>query len=267
MRLHNKVALITGATGGIGSAISRLFAQEGAKVIVAARKADLANKLVDDIRCNGGEAIFMQLEITNVKQWNDVITQIKELYGALHILVNNAATNEKCTMPEVDLDQWNKVMAINVTAPMLGIQSCAPLIKESGGGSIVNISSLGGILGGPSTSYVTSKWAMCGLSRSTAFTFADWGIRSNTICPGFIEGTNMTNAILSSDAKKMGKTIGDYALTGHYGTTRELAQAALFLASDESSYITGVELPVDGGLYSAGIYATMLENKDIFKSK
>jgi NAD(P)-dependent dehydrogenase (short-subunit alcohol dehydrogenase family) len=122
------------------------------------------------------------------------------MFGSLHILVNNAGTNELCAVPNVDVDQWNKVMSINVTGPMMGIQACAALMKESWGGSIVNISSLAGMQGTFSTAYSTSKWALNGLSASVAFNLADWGIRSNVICPGFIRNTNLTNVIESAQA-------------------------------------------------------------------
>ncbi len=251
MRLEGKVAIVTGSTSGIGEAIARRFAAAGAKVVIAARKENIAQQIIREIRASGGEAIFSHLEVSEPDQWANTLKLTRETYGALHILVNNAGSNAKCGMPDVDLEEWDRIMAINVTGPMVGIQTCAPLIRDSGGGSIVNISSLGGLLAGPSTAYCTTKWAMCGLSRSAAFTFASWGIRSNAICPGFIAGTNMTKAILAHDTKD---TIGDHALLGRYGTTEELASVAEFLASDDSSYVTGLEIPVDGGLYSAGIY-------------
>lgn len=255
MRLKNKVAIVTGSTSGIGLAIAKLFASEGAKVVVAARKEELAKKVVSEIKAEGGEATFIKLEVTDKEQWEDAVKQVKEMYSSLHILVNNAGTNEMCALPHVDLDQWNKIMAINVTGPMMGIQACAPLMKESGGGSIVNISSLAGMQGTPGTAYTTSKWALRGLSASAAYGLSNWGIRSNVICPGFIGNTNMTNAI---EAQSGGQNpLANFALLGRSGETMELAQAALFFASDESSYVTGIDMPVDGGLYDAGVYSIM----------
>jgi NAD(P)-dependent dehydrogenase (short-subunit alcohol dehydrogenase family) len=253
MRLKNKVAIVTGSTSGIGLAIARLFASEGAKVIIAARKEELANQIVAEIKAEGGEATFLRLEVTDQKNWEDLVKQVQEIYGSLHILVNNAGTNELCALPNVDLDLWNKVMAINVTGPMMGIQTCAPLMKESGSGSIVNISSIAGMLGTPSTAYSTSKWALNGLSASAAFNLANWGIRSNIICPGFIANTNLTKPM----TEKLGDNnpMNNIILLGRFGQTPELAQAALFLASDDSSYVTGTILPVDGGLTDAGHYS------------
>lgn len=253
MRLKNKVAIVTGSTSGIGLAIAKLFASEGAKVVIAARKEDVANKIVSEIKADGGEATFIKLEVTEKADWENVVNQVKAKYGSLHILVNNAGTNEMCSLPNIDLDKWQKIMNINVTGPLMGMQLCAPLMKESGGGSIVNISSIAGMLGTPSTAYSTSKWALNGLSANAAFSLGNWGIRSNVISPGFIANTNLTNAMPSGGKDP----IADIALVSRSGQTMELAQAALFLASDESSYVTGVNIPVDGGLTDGGHYLLM----------
>lgn len=253
MKLKNKVAIVTGSTSGIGLAIAKLFANEGAKVVIAARKEDVANQIVSEIKADGGEATFIKLEVTDKAQWENVVNKVKEIYGCLHILVNNAGTNELCSLPNIDLDKWNKIMDINVTGPLMGMQLCAPLMKESGGGSIVNISSIAGMLGTPSTAYSTSKWALNGLSANAAFSLANWGIRSNVISPGFIANTNLTNAMPSGGKDP----ISDIALLGRSGKTMELARAALFLASDDSSYVTGINMPVDGGLTDSGHYSLM----------
>jgi NAD(P)-dependent dehydrogenase (short-subunit alcohol dehydrogenase family) len=255
MRLKDKVALVTGATSGIGEAIARLFAQEGAKVLLGGRKDALGQSIVADIQANGGDATYVHLEVTEPTDWQNAVKTAQQVYGKLTILVNNAGTNEACAFPNIDLDHWNQIMAINVTGPMLGIDACAPLMKQAGGGAIVNISSLGGMYGTPSTAYSTSKWAIRGLSANAAFSFSDWGIRSNVIAPGFIGGTNMTKAILKANQGQ--DVMGQMTLLGRSGKTNELAQAALFLASDDAAYITGLDIPVDGGLYTAGYYGTM----------
>lgn len=262
-RLEGKVALVTGATSGIGEETARLFAAEGARVGVGGRKPEKAARVVESIKAAGGEAVFVPLEVTDPDQWDAAVAQLREAYGELHILVNNAGTNEPCMLPKVDLDEWNKILAINVTGPMLGIKACAPLMRESGGGSIVNISSLAGLLGTPGTAYTTSKFALRGLSAAAAFDYCDWSIRSNVICPGFIGGTDMTNAIdkgvMDNPIMKKftggGNPMAKMALSGREGRTSELAAAVLFLASDESSYVNGVEIPVDGGLYATGVYS------------
>ena len=262
MKLENKVAIVTGSTSGIGLAIAKLYASEGAKVVIAARKEELANKIVSEIKADGGEAMFAKLEVSSKKDWGNVINRTVAAYGSIHILVNNAGTNEPCTFPKIEFEQWDKVMAINVTGPAMGIQLCAPYMKEAGGGAIVNISSLAGMQGTPNAAYSTSKWALIGLSASAAYSYAGWGIRSNTISPGFIQNTNLTKAI----STKMGGTnpMDNIIALGRSGEPVELAQAALFFASEDSSYITGVNIAVDGGLTSAGHYSMMRPQMSMF---
>ncbi len=246
MRLKNKVALITGATGGMGSACVRLFAQEGAAVVIAARKEDLAHALEKEIKDAGGKALFVKLDVRNQDHWTEAVKKVEDTFGALHILVNNAGVNTPSVLPYVNMEVWQDVLATNLTGPLMGIQACAPLMRKSGGGSIINIGSIGGMTANFSTAYSSSKWALRGLSGSAAFCLADWGIRSNMIEPGFIE-TNMTKGMPTSQ-------IGDMALVRRVGKAYDIAHAALFLASDESSYTTGSEILVDGGFYAPGPY-------------
>lgn len=257
MRLKDKVAIVTGSTSGIGLATAKLFAKEGAKVVLAARKEDVANEIVKEIEADGGEAMFVHLEVSDPNEWELAAKKTMETYGALHILVNNAGVNTPVVFPRIDIDAWNKVMDIDVTGPMVGIQTCAPYMKASGGGSIINIASLAGMFGTVGTAYSTAKWALRGLSASAAASYGSWGIRSNVVDPGFIAGTNLTNKIQQGLAANnvSSNPLADLASLERGGTTDELANAVLFLASDESSYVTGIEIPVDGGLYASGIYA------------
>lgn len=257
MRLEGKVALITGATGGMGTATARMFAKEGATTLIAARHDDLAAPLVNDITEAGGRASFARLEITNAQHWEAAVEQAKKEYGGLNILVNTAATNAPVMFPQVDIDAWNKVFETNVTAMMVGIQICAPLIRDSGGGSIINIGSVAGLSGSLTTAYSSSKWAVEGLSRSAAYIYADWGIRCNVIQPGMI-ATNMTAPMIDNPAMKaiFDQQINDTVLLRRMGQPDEIAATALFLASDESSYITGTDVIVDGGWTSAAAYLT-----------
>ena len=208
MRLENKVALITGAYGGMGRASARLFVKEGAAVVLAGRKEERGLALEKEITDAGGKALFVKLDVTDPLQWEDAVQKTKDTFGALHILVNIVGSNELSMIPNVDLEKWNDIFEINVNSVVIGVQSCAPLMKESGGGSIVNIGSVAGITGNFSSAYSASKWALEGLSRSIAYTLADWGIRCNVIQPGFIE-TDMTSGMMNNPLAKrlMGKTL------------------------------------------------------------
>jgi NAD(P)-dependent dehydrogenase (short-subunit alcohol dehydrogenase family) len=160
-------------------------------------------------------------------------------------------------IPTVDIEKWNEIFQINVNSVVIGVQACAPLIKESGGGSIVNIGSVAGMTGNFSSAYSASKWALEGLSRSIAYNLADWGIRCNVIQPGFIE-TDMTKEMVSNPlSKKMASsTFNNTVLLRRAGKAEEIAYTVLFLASDESSYITGTDIVVDGGWFAAAPYLT-----------
>jgi NAD(P)-dependent dehydrogenase (short-subunit alcohol dehydrogenase family) len=255
MRLESKVALITGSYGGMGRASARLFAKEGATVFIAGRNEERGDALVAEINEAGGKAHFVELDVVNQDQWDAAIVRIKEQAGALHILMNIVGSNALVRLPKVDIDEWNKVFEINVTGTLRGIQTCAPLIRDSGGGSIVNIGSVAGITGNFSTGYSSSKWALQGLSRSAAYVYADWGIRCNVIQPGFIE-TDLTAPMRSNPlVKKMASNaMNNIVLLRRSGKADEIAFTALFLASNESSYITGTDIVVDGGWFSSAPY-------------
>jgi NAD(P)-dependent dehydrogenase (short-subunit alcohol dehydrogenase family) len=255
MRLERKVALITGGYGGMGRASARLFAKEGATVFIAGRNQERGDALASEINEDGGKAHFVELDVVKQDQWDAAIGLVKEQAGALHILMNIVGSNALVRLPKIDIDEWNKIFEINVTGTLRGIQTCAPLMRESGGGSIVNIGSVAGITGNFSTGYSSSKWALEGLSRSAAYVYADWGIRCNVIQPGFIE-TDLTASMSSNPlVKKMAsKAMNNTVLLRRSGKAEEIAFTALFLASDESSYITGTDIVVDGGWFSSAPY-------------
>jgi NAD(P)-dependent dehydrogenase (short-subunit alcohol dehydrogenase family) len=257
MRLESKVALITGGYGGMGRASARLFAKEGATVFIAGRNEERGDSLAVEINAAGGKAHFVELDVVKQDQWDAAVIHVKEQAGALHILMNIVGSNALERFPKIDIDEWNKIFEINVTGTLRGIQTCAPLIKESGGGSIVNIGSVAGITGNFSTGYSSSKWALEGLSRSAAYVYADWGIRCNVIQPGLIE-TDLTASMSSNRlVKKMqSKVMNNTVLLRRSGKAEEIAFTALFLASDESSYITGTDIVVDGGWFSSAPYLT-----------
>jgi NAD(P)-dependent dehydrogenase (short-subunit alcohol dehydrogenase family) len=255
MRLGNKVALITGGYGGMGRASARLFAKEGATVFIGGRSEERGDALAAEINGAGGKAHFVELDVVNQDQWEAAVVQVKAQAGALHILMNIVGSNALVRLPKVDIDEWNKIFEINVTGTLRGIQTCAPLMKESGGGSIVNIGSVAGITGNFGTGYSSSKWALEGLSRSAAYVYADWGIRCNVIQPGWIE-TDLTASMSSNPVIKkiQHSAMNNTVLLRRAGKADEIAFTALFLASDESSYITGTDIVVDGGWFSSAPY-------------
>src|SRR5262245_40447582 len=250
----------------MGRASARLFAKEGATVFIAGRNKERGDALAAEINESGGKAHFVELDVAKQDQWDGAIVRIKEQAGALHVLMKIVGSNALVRLPKVDIEQWNKIFEINVTASMRGIQVCAPLIRDSGGGSIVNIGSVAGITGNFSTGYSASKWALQGLSRSAAYIYADWGIRSNVIQPGFIE-TDMTASIQSNPIvrKMQSRVMKNTVLLRRSGKAEEIAYTALFLASDESSYITGTDIVVDGGWSSAAPYLTNERSHHILK--
>jgi NAD(P)-dependent dehydrogenase (short-subunit alcohol dehydrogenase family) len=254
-RLENKVALITGGYGGMGRATARLFAAEGATVFIAGRSEERGEALAAEINGEGGVAHFVELDVVNQGQWDAAVQQAKAQAGALHILMNIVGSNALVRFPKVDIAEWNKLFETNVTATLRGIQTCAPLIKESGGGSIVNIGSVAGITGNFGTGYSSSKWALEGLSRSAAYVYADWGIRCNVIQPGWIE-TDLTASMSKNPLikKVQANAMNNTVLLRRAGKAEEIANTALFLASDESSYITGTDIVVDGGWFSSAPY-------------
>ena len=252
MRLEHKVALITGGYGGMGRASVRLFAREGATVFVAGRSHERGDALVEEINGAGGTAHFVELDVVDQDQWDAAVAQVKEQAGALHVLMNIVGSNALVRFPHIDIDEWNRIFEINVTGTLRGIQTCAPLMKESGGGSIVNIGSVAGITGNFSSGYSASKWALEGLSRSAAYVYSDWGIRCTVIQPGWIE-TDMTAKVASNPIikKAQGHVLANQVLLRRPGKAEDIGYTALFLASDESAYITGTDIVVDGGWFSS----------------
>jgi NAD(P)-dependent dehydrogenase (short-subunit alcohol dehydrogenase family) len=239
----------------MGRASARLFAQEGATVAITGRDHERGEALAKEITDAGGTAFFLELDITDQEQWDAAVERVREEAGALHILLNIVGSNALVRFPEIDIDEWNTMFEINVVGTLRGIQTCAPLIKESGGGSIINTGSVAGITGNFSAAYSSSKWALEGLSRAAAYTYADWGIRCNVIHPGFIE-TDLT-AAMSKNAvvrKMQSHVMGNTVLLRRSGKADEIGYTALFLASDESSYITGTDIVVDGGWFSSAPY-------------
>lgn len=247
-RLENKVAIITGAAGGMGKADALLFAKEGAKIVLTDIQEDKIKQVAEEIVQSGGEAIGLAHNVTSEEDWKRVVDQAVATFGKVDILVNNAGISSATPFLETDVELWNKVMNINLTSVFLGQKEVIPHMIQQGGGSIVNISSIAGLTGGSGTGpYTASKGAVRMLTKATAVDYAKHNIRANSVHPGFIR-TPMTTDMMNDE--KMKAWFLSMSPLPRLGEAEDIAKGVLFLASDESSYITGIELPIDGG-YSA----------------
>ncbi len=246
MRLEGKVALISGAARGQGATEAQLFSDEGAKVVLADVLEVEGIAAAAEIRERGGDASFIKLDVTDEDDWRRAVEFTVETYGKLDILINNAAIYLRTPIVDTELDEWNRIMDINSTGVFLGTKHAIPAMQRSGGGSIVNISSTAGLVGSArGSAYGASKGSVRLFTKYTAIQHALDGIRANSIHPGPID-TEMIKANLSTPEGRA-ESVGRVPL-GRIGDVMDVAYGALFLASDESSYMTGAELVIDGGI-------------------
>lgn len=248
-RLKDKVAIITGATLGMGEAASRLFAEEGAKVVVVARNMERIEKLVNEIKEKGGEAIGVSADVALEEDWTRIVDETIKAFGKINILVNNAGISPNDAGIEVcSMDLWEKTMDVNVKSVWMGTRAVVPYMRECGGGAIVNGAS--GIVhqGGVDTvPYAASKGGVHSLTINTAVTLAKDHIRVNSVNPGFIYTPLIENMGMGTFEELSEMMSASTPLPPHIGKPIDVAYAYLFLASDEAAFITGAELNVDGG--------------------
>ena len=246
MRLEGKVALISGGARGMGAAEARMFASEGASVVIGDVLEDEGRRVAAEIGEAGGQALFVALDVTSESQWRDAIDAAVSSFGRLDVLVNNAGIGGGGNVEQTTEAEWDRTMDINAKGVFLGTKTAIPAMRRSGGGSIINISSQLGIVGTDNSSpqYQASKGAVRLLTKSTAIQYAREGIRANSVHPGPIV-TPMTEAG-RADQDRYDLTVSRIPL-GRYGEPEDVAYGVLFLASDESSFMTGSELVIDGG--------------------
>jgi NAD(P)-dependent dehydrogenase (short-subunit alcohol dehydrogenase family) len=246
MRLADKVALITGGASGMGASMARIFAREGAQVVVADMLADEGKKIVDEITRANGAAMYQPLDVSSDAEWRAAVDATVATYGRLDILVNDAGISGSAVEDLFDSAAWDKIMAVNATGTFLGMKHAIPLMKKAGGGSIVNISSISGVTGqrGIHVAYNASKGAVRTLTKAAAVQHGRDNIRVNSVHPGLMPP--MRTSGRTADPVVRAKMLEGVPLRRD-GRVEEVANAVLFLASDEASYITGVELYVDGG--------------------
>ena len=243
-RLDGKVALISGGSKGQGAAEAKLFAQEGAKVVLADILDDEGKKVEAEINETGGEAMYLHLDVTSETDWAAAVRATIDSYGKLDILVNNAGILLRKGVEETSAEEWDRIQDVNSKGVFLGVKAAIPAMREAGGGSIVNISSIAGLRGSTSTAYGASKGLVRLLTKSTAVQYGPEGIRCNSVHPGIIE-TDMTEEMLDSVGREqwLARTPLRIIANAH-----DVALGVLYLASDESRYVTGSELVIDGGI-------------------
>lgn len=253
-RLTGKVAIITGAASGMGLGGAQLFAKEGAKVVATDVVFDVLEEKVKEINADGGEAIAMELDVSKPESWKAVVDETIAKYGKIDVLVNNAGIHIPKGILEAELEDWEKVMSINSTGVWLGMKSVIPYMQENGKGSIVNTSSIAAIVGGTAdaggAAYSASKGAVRSLTKHAAQWFGKDNIRVNSVHPGAIFTGMVEKAGIKSQEEMGGNYEGLVPLKPYAGESQDIAHAYLYLASDDSKFVTGVELPVDGGWIS-----------------
>ena len=246
MRLEGKVALISGAARGQGETEARLFAQEGASVVLGDILESEGEAAAAAIGESGGNARFIKLDVTREDDWVSAVRLTVETFGRLDILVSNAAIYARTRIVDTDINEWRRIMDINMTGVFLGTKHAIPAMCDSGGGSIINISSTAGLVGsGGGSAYGTSKGGVRLFTKYTAIQHAPDGIRANSIHPGPVDTEMIADNLSTPEGRA--DSLRRIPL-GRIGTVMDVAYGALFLASDESSFVTGSELVIDGGM-------------------
>ncbi|MEO1595742.1 MAG: SDR family oxidoreductase [Pseudomonadota bacterium] len=249
-RVAGKVALVTGAAQGLGEAISRMLAREGAIVLATDINGDGVSRVAESITADGGSAYAMTHDVTDLDAWRAAVARAAEL-GGLHILVNNAGIGSVGGVVEETVENWRAVHAVDVDSVFYGCKAALPLMTESGGGSIINISSIAGIIAGYNfAAYNSAKAAVCHLSKSIALDCAKKrnNIRCNSVHPVFIDTPILDGMGDGNDRDAMLGRLGSQIPLGRVGHPDDVAYGVLYLASDESKFVTGSELRIDGGI-------------------
>jgi len=254
MRLAGKVAVITGAGSGIGKEAALLFAKEGAQIVIADLNDHSAMQTVNEIRANGHNAIYVRADVSNEADVRNLIHAAEATYGKVNVMMNNAGIFPDADGSVTDTTEqtWDLVMNVNLKGVFFGCKHAVPAMLRAGSGSIINVASFVALMGAaaPQIAYTASKGAVLSMSREIAVEFARKSIRANALCPGPVE-TPLLNAILSDPVKRARRLV--HIPAGRFARATEIANAALFLASDESSYVNGTAFVVDGGITSAYI--------------
>ena len=247
MRLEGKVALITGASSGIGKEMTLLFAQEGARVVAVARRKDKLDELVKESSGLAGEVLAVEADVTIDSDIDNMVKSTVDKFGTVDVLINNAGIMDNFTpLGELEDDLWNRVLEINLTGPMKISRKVLSIMLDQGKGNIINVASLGGLYGARAgTAYTASKFGLIGMTKNIAYMYGEKGIRCNAICPGGVDTEIMSK--LAPSEFGMERVMKGAANGIRSGSGKEIANIALFLASDESSFVNGDEIVADAG--------------------
>ena len=249
-RLEGKVAVISGGAKGQGATEARMFAREGAKIVIGDLLDAEGRAVAAEIAEAGGDCVYVHLDVTSEDDWRKAVETAVSEYGKVDVLVNNAGIIESGRVEEVTVEQWDAVLDVNAKGVFLGTKAVIAEMRKAGGGSIINISSTSGIVGSVnSTAYNASKGAVRLLTKSTALQYGKEGIRANSIHPGPID-TDMMQRVWQHPLRSREETEARIPL-GRVGDVADVSYAALFLASDESKFMTGSEMVIDGGMTAA----------------
>jgi NAD(P)-dependent dehydrogenase (short-subunit alcohol dehydrogenase family) len=250
IRLQGETALITGGGTGLGRAIALAFAREGASVAVAGRRREPLQEVVREIEQGGGKALAIGCDVANAEDATRAVAETAARFGRLTILVNNAGTLHVSTIETIPEEEWDRVMTVNVKGPFLMSRAALPQLREAGGGAIVNIGSILGLIGAKErAAYCASKGSVTLLTKAMALDHADENIRVNCICPAIVE-TDLVRGLFdkASDGEALRRARAALMPLGRMGKPEDVAEMAVFLASHESSWMTGAAIPLDGGL-------------------
>jgi NAD(P)-dependent dehydrogenase (short-subunit alcohol dehydrogenase family) len=253
-RVDGKVALVTGGASGLGAESGRRLAREGAAVVLTDLSAEAGQAVADEIAAAGGTALFLTQDVVDETRWAEVVETVLARFGRLDVLVNSAGVASGLQpILESTLDGWRRITSINLDGTFLGVRAVAPAMVAAGRGSIINLSSILGKVGQPgAAAYCASKGGVLMLTKAAALEFAPLGVRVNSVHPGYIETPMVVNALRQSESEnELRDLIVSRHALGRLGIPREIADAIVFLASDESSFMTGSELVVDGGYTAA----------------
>jgi 3alpha(or 20beta)-hydroxysteroid dehydrogenase len=248
-KFANKTVLITGGSRGQGAAEARMLAAAGAAVVIGDVQGSEGVDLARSIAKSGGACEYHRLDVANEQNWRDITAFTMGKFGSLHVLVNNAGVSLRgVNLASTTRADWDRILAVNLTGPFLGTQAVAPHIRDSGGGAIVNIGSTAGINGHFAAAYSAAKWGLRGLTKAAAMEYAEWNIRVNAVHPSILKTAMTAGSDNFVDAMEYMTPMGRSA------SVEDVAHAVMFLASDEASYLTGLDLPVDGGFTELGTY-------------